>query len=215
MEQKSKYRSAKEVLDSLPQMFSNNDAMMLTGIEASQIRVYLNRWTNNDLIVPLGGKTGIYFKDQEAKSKYFHVALQRLYPGLVVIGANVLHDNGLTTQIPHILNIAIPTRRKYTKIDAVDVHMRGKKWYRLIAAEHYITHENDLPALIPEFALADMLKSRDGWVPDPDDIEFEDMDRELFDKACDQLKLPARIKQEFVEYFDDQSSSKAMPVRIE
>jgi len=175
---------------------------MLTGIDANQIRVYLSRWVNNDLIIPLGGKTGIYFKGPEAKSNYFHVALQRLYPGLVVIGANVLHDTGLTTQIPHILNIAILTRRKHTKIDAVAVHMRGKKWYRLIAAEHYITHENDLPALIPEFALADMLKFRDGWVPDPDDIEFEDMDRRLFDKACDQLKLPARIKGDFVEYFD-------------
>lgn len=175
MSQKSKYRSAKEVLDSLPQMFSNNDAMMITGIDASQIRVYLNRWVNNDLIVPLGGKSGIYFKDQGAKDRYLHVALQRTYPGLVVIGANVLHDNGLTTQIPHILHIAIPTRRKYTKIDGVDVYMRGKKWYQLIATEHYITHETDLPALIPEFALADMLAFRDGWVPDPDDIEFEDM----------------------------------------
>ena len=29
---------------------------------------------------------------------------------------------------------------------------------------------------------------------------------ELVDKACEQLKLPAWIKQEFVEYFDDQSS---------
>jgi hypothetical protein len=197
-----KYRSAKEILDKLPQMFSTKDAMMLSGIDVSQIRVYLSRWANNDLIIPLGGKTGIYFKDQEAKSNYFHVALQRLYPGLVVIGANVLHDNGLTTQIPHILNIAIPTRRKHTKIDAVAVYMRGKKWYRLIAAEHYITNENDLPTLIPEFALADMLKFRDGWVPDPDDIEFEDMDKGVFDKACDQLKLPARIKQDFVEYFD-------------
>jgi hypothetical protein len=202
MVRKSKYRSAKEILDSLPQMFSNKDAMMITGIDANQIRVYLSRWANNDLIIPLGGKTGIYFKDPEAKSNYFHVALQKIYPGLVVIGANVLHDTGLTTQIPHILNIAIPTRRKHTKIDAVAVYMRGKKWYRLIAAEHYIKHENDLPALTPEFALADMLKFRDGWVPDPDDIEFEDMDRGVFEKACDQLKLPALIKQDFVEYFD-------------
>jgi hypothetical protein len=207
MSQKTKYRSAKEVLDSLPQMFSNNDAMMITGIDASQIRVYLNRWANNNLIVPLGGKSGIYFKGQEAKDRYFHVALQRLYLGLVVIGANVLHDNGLTTQIPHILDIAILTRRKYTKIDGVDVHMRGKKWFHLVAAEHYIMHETDLPALIPEFALADMLTYRDGWVPDPDDIEFEDMDRDLFDKACDQLKLPARIKQDFVGYFQASSFS--------
>jgi hypothetical protein len=207
MSQKSKYRSAKEMLDSLPQMFSNNDVLMITGIDASQIRVYLNRWAKNDLIIPLGGKSGIYFKDQEAKDRYFHVALQRLYPGLVVIGANVLHDNGLTTQIPHILHIAIPTRRKYTKIDGVDVHMRGKRWYQLIVAEHYISQEADLPALIPEFALADMLTYRDGWVPDPDDIEFEDMDRGFFDKACDQLKLPPRIKQDFVEYFQASSFS--------
>jgi hypothetical protein len=206
MSQKTKYRSAKEVLDSLPQMFSNNDAIMITGIDASQIRVYLNRWTKNDLIVPLGGKSGIYFKDQEAKDRYLHVALQRLYPGMVVIGANVLHDNGLTTQIPHILQIAIPTRRKYTKIDGVAVHLRGKKWYQLVASESYATHENDFPALLPEFALADMLKFRDGWVPDPDDVDFEDMNRALFDKSCEHLKLSAGIKQEFLEYFDHQFS---------
>jgi hypothetical protein len=46
-----------------------------------------------------------------------------------------------------------------------------------------------VPLLDPAFAFADALKYRDGWVPEPDDIEFpEPEDAQRFLAACKVLR---------------------------
>jgi len=194
-----KYRRSIDLIAKLPPLFSTRDVYMIAGVEPKSTKTYLNRWVKDGYLLPFGGRTGLYFKGAEAKEKYYLLAIQKTYPGAVLADVNVLHDEGLTTQIPRVYNIVIPKRRKYPKIDDVVIHQRGKKWYDLVLNRSYLVHQKQMPTLIPEFALADMLKYKDGWVPDPDDIEVDELDYDLFVQACADLKTPLSLCEKFQE----------------
>jgi hypothetical protein len=201
---RKKYKKAHSLLKKLPPVFSNKDFALFTDIPIEQIQTYLYRWVKEGFIVPLGGKSGVYFKDEEAKNQYFAQAIHKVFPEAVLIGASVMNQENLTTQIPHCFNIAIRKRQFYPKIDETIIHLRKKSWYSLIRRKEYVKFGyQSLPFLVPEFALADMLKFRDGWVPDPDDIEFDEMDSDLFDRACKDLSLDPQIKDRFLNYYQE------------
>ncbi len=121
-----------------------------------------------------------------------------MFPEAILIEASVMNQDCLTTQIPDYYTIAIRKRQFYPKIDETIIHLRKKSWYTLIQREKYVKFGNQsLFFVVPEFALADMLKFRDGWVPDLYDIEFDEMDAELFNMACKDLDLDPEIKNEF------------------
>ena len=200
-----KYKNAHELLKKLPPIFSNKEFVMFTKIPWQQAHTYLHRWSKKKLILPLGGKSGIYFKSEDDKDVHFAEGIARVFPEAVLIGVSVMNQECLTTQIPHRYNIAIKKRQAYCPIPGTIIGLRNQSWYDLIREKKYIKRLPDaLPFLVPEFALADMLKFRDNWVPDPDDIEFDEMDESLFKRACHDIKLDPDVQNNFLDYYTEE-----------
>lgn len=189
-----KNKQKNEYIKELPDMFSVNDFIMFTGMQYNSAKVYLHRWAKSKSIFAMGGKTGLYFKTIQAKEDLYEEALLKVYPGAVLIGVNVLYNEGLTPQIPRIWNIAIPETKSFPKIENVNVYLRGKKWYRLFKDKKCrVLEKEGVPSMSPEFALADILKYNLAPKIDPDDIYIEDMNMELFLELCNKLKVPNEV----------------------
>lgn len=195
------YRPALDVLRELPPVFTANDIQRATGLDRSQARTYLSRWASRNLIALLGPQAGVYFnltKDPRGHITRVEEAVHRLFPSAVVASLTVLHDEGIITQIPAHLHVAVLARRSYPELPGVKLHPRPKTWYAKMREANQILpahppgplgEPGNLPRLSPEAALIDAIKYRDGWISDPTDIDPDDLDRELLQSLVSRLAV--------------------------
>lgn len=185
--------SAIERLRVLPPVFKGSDLSLRFGWTPDEAGQYLLRWKHRDLVRPTGPRAGVYFNlicESSAPETRREEAIATLLPSALAIGATVLHEAGWTTQIPTQLNIAALRRRTFPLLNGVVVFPRGIGWYRLAHSWLRRSPGRTLPRVDAAFALADALKMRDGWVPDPDDIDFpEAEDVRRFLEACQALGM--------------------------
>ena len=208
-----------KIIDSLPPMFSHIHLNVLLGKDVKKTHVYLSRWTRAGWIIPMGGKTGIYFKDENAKSQMFELAITKVFPEAVLIGPTVMSNNNLTSQFSYNCNIAVRPRRSYPNIPEVNIFPRSKGWYTLIRNRGYVDlYNNACSTLKPEVALADMLKYQDSWATlAPDDLELDEMDKNLFFRACKDLNADTAIIGPYIagmETEDEQGQEKTFGPRM-
>lgn len=178
-----KYRSARSVLLDLPEVFTTTDAILVLQQTPENTRAYLSRWRSKGLVSSLGPKTGVHFnlvRDPNGNKNHFDEAVLRKFPSAVLGGLNVLHDEGWTTQVPHIRELYVPRRRSYPKVDSLRFLQRTEEWFAKV--HKYIDYapcsNKSLPRLAPSFVLVDALVSQDGWTPDFDDLDFEELSSE-------------------------------------
>ncbi len=174
-------------LQQLPSVFSLNQAVRRLGMDRHVLSVYLARLERAEWVRKAGPRSGIYYnllRDPQAHQKHLVEAIRLAYPSAVLYGASVLHSAGWTTQIPRAIHIAVMSRPSYPKIDGVEFYRRPRSWF-LRHGEDILKHPDfasyGLPALSPGVCLTDMRRYRDGWVPDPDDIEDPSVYEDLVD----------------------------------
>jgi hypothetical protein len=191
MNQSQRRASAIERLRALPPVFRASDLSLRFGWSTHEVGEYLRRWKQRDLVKPTGPRAGVYFNlisETSAPETHLEEAIATLFPSAVVVGASVLHDAGWIAQIPRQLDVAVLRRRTWPAVNGIVVHPRSMFWYRLVHSWLERTEGQGIPRLDPAFALADALKYRDRWVPEPDDVEFpEAEDAQRFLRACKTL----------------------------
>ena len=192
MNKSQRRTSAIERLRALPPVFRGSDLSLHFGWSTHEAGEYLHRWKQRDLVKPTGPRAGVYFNlisETSAPQTHLEEAIITLFPSAVVVGASVLHEAGWITQIPRLLDVAVLRRRTFPAVKGVVLHPRNIFWYRLVHSRLERTEARGVPRLDPAFALADALKYRDGWVPEPDDVDFaEAEDAQRFLRACKTLK---------------------------
>jgi hypothetical protein len=185
--------SAIERLRALPPVFRGRDLSLRFGWSTHEAGEYLRRWKQRDLVKPAGPRAGVYFNlisETSAPETHLEEAIATLFPSAVVVGASVLHEAGWITQIPRQLDVAVLRRRTFPAVKGVVLHPRSIFWYRSVHSRLKPTQGEGIPRLDPAFALADALKYRDGWRPEPDDVEFPQAeDAQRFLRACKKLAV--------------------------
>jgi len=182
--------SAHERLESLPEVFTFSTLTRVIGGDKKKSTVYVNRWKKSGLIKPLGPRVGIYYnlvKNPRADKDKSLYAIKLLFPEAVLSGVTVLHNDAVTTQVPYNIDINILTRRSVPKVEGFLIHCRPKTWFHQFRdlLEPFVP----LMKMKPEFALADAWKYGI-WRPDPDDIDFDELNVDLLSKTFKRLKYP-------------------------
>ncbi|KKN90428.1 hypothetical protein LCGC14_0227970 [marine sediment metagenome] len=168
-------KSAIERLRELPDVFTLNTAAALLKLEPGNASTYIARWKESGLVSSLGPRTGVHFnllKNPLADKELRMEAIAYLFPGAVIGGVSAVHAAGWTTQFPRQTEIMIPKRRSFPAVEDAAISMRPLPWMR--AAKNWVSQEGVVPWLNPAFALADCI-DQNIWRPDPDDIEWDEV----------------------------------------
>ncbi len=175
--------SAFERLKGLPEVFTTRSLPGLLGTDRKSASVYLARWRKQGFISSLGPQAGIHFNlvvNPQAERERHMDAIAHLLPGVRIAGVTALWMEGWTTQYPRRTEIMVPARPSFPKIHDVELHPRPPAWFRM--ARDHVLVPGSVPRLAPAFALADCWASGN-WRPDPDDIEWDLVDRAELEHA--------------------------------
>jgi len=184
----------------LPDAFSQDTFTNLLGIEKGIAKVYLSRWTAAGHLQSSGPRTAFYFnvlKNRSAPSEFMAEAIRHVYPTALVRGVTVLHAAGVTTQVPHQVDVAVLAPANRARTNGFNEVPKPRSWY--VAVHQMKAKEGmfGLPALQPEMALADLYATKGDWHPDIDDLEVDELDWKRFKKACDVLgiEVPPQLQE--------------------
>lgn len=176
----------------LPDAFSLNLCATLLGIEKGVATVYLSRWSAAGYVKASGPRTGFYFnvlKSRDSPAERLTEAILHVHPTAMVRGATVLHATGMTTQVPHQIDVAVlaPANRAHTT--GFEERPKSRRWYAAMQGMKLKDGLFGLPALSPEAALADLYATPGDWHPDVDDLEVDELDWLKFGAACNALGI--------------------------
>jgi hypothetical protein len=193
--------SALSRLRELPEAFTFAGFCKLSHFSNNAASVCLRRWKEKGLIEPAGERAKIYFnklRSPQVDSTLRVAALLFEYPSAILCDESVLHAAGWITQIPAQLSVAVLSRPSYVSMHGFDIRGRPLSWFRKIhplmepSAEKRVY---GLRALPPALALASLYADRDGWHPDPDDLDIPDRDHDSVLSAFELLGLDQRLAQ--------------------
>ncbi len=174
------YTSAFQRLAGLPEVFTGGDLTVLFGWKSGICSSYLAQWRKAGLIQSLGGRSDVHMnlvRNREANSE---LALRRAYPQAIKLGVDVLREAGWTTQIPSIIELAVPAGSAMYSLEGYALTTRTAKWCQRIAPGIERV-QLGLDRLRPSWALADMLarahdaRVRYAWLLDPEDLDLQAM----------------------------------------
>jgi len=189
--------SALERLRKLPEVFTLNTAASHLECSKQMASTYIGRWHDSGLVASLGPRTGMHFnllRNPNAASDLRMDAIAYLFPGAMIGGVSAVHAAGWTTQFPRQTEIIIPNRRSFPSVTDAEISCRPLKWIK--EARNWTDRDASVPWLNPAFALADCV-SRGDWVPDPDDIEWDEVNVRDLTKAFAWFKT--EIPEDWVE----------------
>ena len=184
------HKSAVERLQELPEVFTLNTAAAMLDCDTGNASTYIARWKDSGLVKSLGPRTGIHFnllKNPQADQDKRMEAIGYLFPGAMIGGVSAVHAAGWTTQFPRQTEIIIPKRRSFPAVDDALITTRPLPWIR--EARNWIASSGPVPWLDPAFALADCIKN-DVWHPDPDDLEWYEIDAQRLQLAFRYFDIP-------------------------
>lgn len=134
--------------------------------------VAVHRWANAGMVNRTGPRGEVIVNHYAEEARHVdreRTAIARGWPGAIEIGGAPIHASGWTTQIPRVVDIAVPGKG-YSEPAAGGVlrHHRPEAWY--VAVQPGITGKESLPTLTPAWALADAVLDTRLWAPYPDEL---------------------------------------------
>jgi len=173
-------KSARSRLLEIPDVFSVAELALVMGVPRAEASQYLSRWKAVDLVVPFGGKSGIYLNAARIPSArsdgaLWQRALLKAMPSAVIGGWEVLADSGLTTQVTRQHYILVSNTDSFFEVDGAEVHRRSIPWLNRLVREGAILNPEPgvlAPRLRPGAALADLALYSERKV-DPGDIDMD------------------------------------------
>ncbi len=216
-------QSAIARLRQLPYVFDLRDLRTTFELGKGIDRVLVSRWRDASLIEPVGPNAGLYYnlvRDPDGAKQRIGEAIRRRFPAAVVIGSSAIHAGGWTTQIPRRISVAVPSESYGAQMTGVRLLNRSRTWYARIQPGLHLTEEemidriglrataaatdpmirigmDGLPTLHPAWALADQLRYKDDWVPDPDDLDNQAVDREQDELKAAYKALNVKVPKEY------------------
>ena len=173
---KQGYTSAIQRLASLPEVFTGGDLAVLFGWKSGICSSYLASWRKAGLVQSLGGRSDVHMNLLRHQANPEN-ALRRAYPQAVKVGIDVLREAGWTTQIPSVIDIAVPSGSSLHALPGFTLTTRTAAWYAKVRPGTERTAQG-ADRLHPAWALADMLaraqdaRVRHAWLPAPDDLDM-------------------------------------------
>jgi hypothetical protein len=172
-----KYLSAINRLNALPEVFTGGELAVLFGWKSGICSTYLASWRKAGLVKSLGGKSDVHMNLLRNPKGDPERALRRAYPQAVKVGMDVLREAGWTTQIPSVIDVAVPSGSTLHKLPGFALSTRTAKWFKSVAPGTERAAQS-IDRLQPAWALADMLarardaRVHDALLPDPDDLDL-------------------------------------------
>jgi hypothetical protein len=176
-EAKQSYTSAVKRLATLPEVFTGGDLAVLFGWKSGICSTYLASWRKAGLVKSLGGRSDVHMNLLRNHQTNPELALRRAYPQAVKLGADVLREAGWMTQIPSVIDVAVPNGSSLHHLEGFALTTRSAKWYAAVAPGMERVQQG-IDRLQPAWALADMLarandaRVRHAWLPDPEDLDL-------------------------------------------
>jgi len=176
-------RDAVSSLQSLPAVFDIRDMEVLLGMDRGYIKNRIHRWSERNMIVPLGPKAGVYFNlvvDPNGPQTRIKESLDKLLGrAFVGIGAMSLHQYGWLPNQPQQKEIAVPVSasvRTIPKMNGIIAAGRLRGWFHAVLPKASESVDG-IRIAPPEFALVEAIKSEGSeglWNPSPSDIVIPD-----------------------------------------
>jgi hypothetical protein len=204
------YRRAYDILKQMPAVFDVKLLGHFLRCKRNQAYVYAHRFAKQGLIEAAGKRAAIYYNlvvDPHASVNRKEDVVRMIFPSATIGSLTVLHNSGVITQIPHDLHIMVLSRRSYPEIDGIVLHPRSERWFFKMNDARFIepamrqtpTAPLTLQSMVPEAALADALKYKDGWVNDVSDTDLHGLCKDKLETAFDCLRVPKSVSEAFVD----------------
>lgn len=197
-----------EILTKLPEVFDLRDLQIATGVDRKHASQMCWRWSKKSFVSAFS--EGVYFNliaDRKAPSKFVGTAINKVSSSYkLVIGVNSLNAAGWTTQMPRIIELAVPVdrnHRTFKQMEGVVIAPRSLDWFRKVLPVSKDRGAADQLMIPAAYALVDSFmdglaatKTTAGasiWHPDPDDISISgDIEKALQDilEAAEVLDAP-------------------------
>ncbi|HEY6435199.1 MAG TPA: hypothetical protein VIY47_01300 [Ignavibacteriaceae bacterium] len=191
--------SANQRLHSLPKIFRGND-LVLAGIPEKYVSIYLGRWKSAGLIDSLGGRSDVFFNSLcYGREAWVEEAILDLSPGAIQIGIGPLHRHAWTTQIPQKIEVAVPSKYVFSSQHAT-FYSRSIRWFKATTRGVEDQLSTPICSLRPAWALADswLTKNPNVWKPDPDDLDFFEMEP-LLDEFVEAFQVLSPVYRNKIE----------------
>ena len=177
--------ASRDRLLAMPEVFSVAELALVMGVGRAIASQYVWRWKAAGLVIPFGGKSGVFLNQvrvphARADGALWERALLKAMPSAIIGGHEVLADSGLSTQVTHQRYVLISNTDALYEVDGAEVHRRPVPWIKRLVAEGAVTDTKPgviAPRLRPGAALADLARYG-ASKPDPDDIDMDMVDAE-------------------------------------
>lgn len=187
------YVSSRDRLLGMPAVFSVAELALVMDCPRSEASQYLWRWRANKLVVPFGGRSGVFLNlviapRAASDGALWERSLLKAMPSAIIGGHEVLADSGVSTQVTHQRYILVSGSDSTFDVPGAEIHRRPASWLGRLVRMGAVINEAPgqmAPRLSPGGALAD-LAVYGGYTPDPDDIDLEAM-------GADNLRLYQRL----------------------
>lgn len=171
------YTSAAKRLGSLPEIFTGSDLTVLFGWTSQTASTYLANWRRAGQVKSLGGRSDVHMNLVKNRNANPELALMRVFPLAIKLGGDVLREAGWTTQIPQLLQVAVPQPGPVYAVTGFELTPRPVSWFRRVEPG-ILRAPGNIHRLQPAWALADMIarardaRVRNAWLLDPDDLDL-------------------------------------------
>lgn len=178
------YTSALDRLAAIPVVFTGGDLTVLFGWTSAICSSYLAVWRKAGLIKSLGGRSDVHMNLLLNRDANPEAALRRAFPTAIKVGVDILREAGWTTQIPTLIEVAIPRSSSLYALADFAISTRTEKWFRRVAPGTERL-SSGIDRLKPAWALADMIdraydrRVRGAMLLDPEDLDLECVRRDL------------------------------------
>lgn len=172
-------QTALKRLQSLPAIFRVQELPRLTEWSPGTAAVMLHRWSKAGMVTRTGPRGDVVqnrYADEQTYVNRERVAIARAWPGAIEIGAGPIREAGWTTQIPRLMDLAVPGKGWLAPAPGgVLRHHRPVSWYTVVQANLVVDGSSaGLPSLEPTWALADAVLDTRLWAPDPDELYLDE-----------------------------------------
>lgn len=180
--------SARDRLLSMPEVFTLAELALVMGVSLPTASQYVWRWKLAELVLPLGGNSGVFLNrvrnpSAPADGSLWERALLKAMPSAIIAGHEVLADEGYTTQVTHQRYVIVSPTESTCEIAGAEVRPRPLVWLKRLARRGALVQSEEAqearlaPRLAAGAALADLQAFDEGSFHE-DDIDWDAIDDE-------------------------------------
>lgn len=149
--------------------FSGAEMGTYFGFSPQVARQTLYRWVQAGLIAPIGQRADVYLNTMHPDhAGHAEAAVRSVHPSAIVIGHQILYEEGITTQIPDAIDIAV--QKRGPSIYGYNLHRMSPSAHADLA--RHATHPTGMLARLPADKALEIAQKLGCLTLDPDDLDW-------------------------------------------